>query len=462
MKKIIKRVGLLIIVGAVLYGVSYAWRAFPIISGYGAKNMCSCVFVSERSVESVLDKELATFPLSLGEYTVDTEKGEVYGEVFGMALKTAVFRKDLGCTLLSESTAKQVISKDNLLSPLEKLPDSLRWPSMIEDSIQIDYNMEGLRKALSKAFAEDHPEKMKNTRGVVVVHNGKVIIEQYGEGFDENTPQLGWSMTKSITNAMVGMLVKEGKVDIKSPAPIASWQQEGDPRNKITVDQLLRMSSGLFWEENYGGPSAATNMLFKSADMADVAISQELAYTPDTKWYYSSGTSNILSKIVRNALGDTDYHNYIRNGLFNKLGTSSVIIEPDPSGTYVGSSYMYATPKDWAKFGLLYLNDGVWNGERILPEGWVKYSSTPTPAAPRGQYGAQFWLNAGDADNPENRWYPDAPTDLYSMNGFDGQRVFIIPSRNAVIVRMGLSKRGVFDFNEFLKDILNALPEGSN
>lgn len=459
MKKVIKRVAVLVLLVVVGYAISYAWRAFPIISGYGAKNLCSCAFVANRSVESVLEKELGTFPLSLGTFYIDKSENAAYGEVFGLATKKAIYREGLGCTLISELSENEVSSQAPQLPSIAQPSDTVDWPYgthlIPKDGIKLDR----LEQAVNKAFEEENPERLKNTRGIVVVQNGKLLFEKYAEGFDENTAQIGWSMTKSITNAMVGMLVKEGKLDIKEPAPIKSWQGANDPRKTITIDHLLRMSSGLYWEEEYAGPSAATNMLFKRADMAQAAIDQELASEPDTKWYYSSGTSNILSRIVRETIGEGRYHSYIRDSLFSKIGTTSVIIEPDASGTYVGSSYMYATPRDWAKFGLLYLNDGVWNGERILPEGWVRYSSKPTHAAPRGQYAAHFWTNAGDANNPQDRWYPDAPADIYSMNGYDGQRVFIIPSRNAVIVRMGLSKRGVFDFNQFLKEVLESLPE---
>ena len=135
----------------------------------------------------------------------------------------------------------------------------------------------------------------------------------------------------------------------------------------------------------------------------------------------------------------------------------SLVMEPDPSGTFVGSSYMFATPRDWARFGLLYINDGVWEGERILPEGWVEYSSTPTPKSPRGMYGAQFWLNAGSPGNPDDRSFPDVPADAYYANGFDGQIVFIIPSKDLVVVRLGLTQGSNFSFNEFVGDVVRAV-----
>lgn len=461
MKKLLTRLFLLVILIIVIYGLSYAWRAFPIISGYGAKNLCSCVYVAGRSPESAVSNELGSFPLSLGTFHIDLSDSSAYGEVFGMAVKKAIYRKGLGCTLISEIEEEKVRAQQyELPDSLLVLSDTLDWPlgTARPDSISSSVNLDALKAAVDQAFLEPDKERPQNTRAVVVIHDGKLILEKYAEGFDRNTPQMGWSMTKSVTNALISLLIKDGKLHLYQPAPIEQWKSEGDTRGTITIDHLLRMSSGLEWEEEYAGPSTATNMLFKQADMGVYAAGFPLLYPPDTKWYYSSGTSNILSLIIRQHIKD-DYYSFAYERLFKKLGITSAVIEPDASGTYVGSSYMYATPRDWARFGLLYLNDGVWNGKRILPEGWVKYSSTPTPGAPRGEYGGHFWLNSGAVGDPANRWYPDAPTDVFSMNGFEGQRVFIVPSKKAVIVRLGLTKRGNFDFNRFLKDVLDALPD---
>ena len=455
MRKIISRLILLLFLFAVLYGVRYAWRAFPIISGYGAKNLCSCVFVAGREPQSVIAQELGKFPLNLANFDINDQDSVVTASVWGLADKKAIYRRGTGCTLISGMTESEV-RKQTIVVPHFK-------PSASDTVLRYDTALsaqweEQIRQVVSHAFQDTDPDKHKNTRAVVVIQNGKLLYEQYAPDFDKHTPQMGWSMTKSITNALIGILIKDGKLSLYQPAPIEEWQAEGDARSTVTIDQLLRMSSGLAWEEEYGGPSTATNMLFKEADMGSYASGFPLAHPPDTKWYYSSGTSNILSMIIRNSTG-ADYYQFVYKRLLHKIGMSSAVIEPDASGTYVGSSYLYATPLDWAKFGMLYLNDGVWNGERILPEGWVRYSSTATPGAPQGEYGAHFWLNAGAPGTPETRWYPDAPTSVYSMNGFEGQRVFIIPSKNAVVVRMGLSKRADFDFNEFLSGVISVLPE---
>ena len=262
-------------------------------------------------------------------------------------------------------------------------------------------------------------------------------------------------MTKSITNALVGILVKEGKLDVQEPAPVTEWRQ--DNRSKITLHHLLQASSGLEWSESYFSPTADFHKMFiKSDDKGGYALSRPLAYEPGTFFQYSSGTTNIISKIIRQTVGDSAYYKFPFEKLFYKIGMTHAIIEPDASGTFVGSSYSYATARDWARFGLLYLNDGVWNDERILPAGWVKYSTTPAPTADMGRYGAQWWLNAGDANNIEHRKYPDIPADTYWADGFEEQYVMVIPSKKLVIVRLGVSHHG-FDITRLVNGVIAAV-----
>jgi len=222
------------------------------------------------------------------------------------------------------------------------------------------------------------------------------------------------------------------------------------------------MSSGLeFLEEYQTKPNSDCNvMLFEKNDAAAFAAAKPLEAEPDSRWSYSSGTTNIVSRLIRKAVpgSQQDYLAFPRRHLFDKIGMKSAVIEPDPSGTFVGSSFMYATARDWARFGLLYLNDGVWEGERILPHGWVRYSTTPTPGAPaKKPYGAQFWLNTGE---PDDRWMPKLPPDLYSARGYEGQFVTVIPSRNIVVVRLGFTVNHNinWDHQEFLLKILDAIP----
>jgi CubicO group peptidase (beta-lactamase class C family) len=203
-------------------------------------------------------------------------------------------------------------------------------------------------------------------------------------------------------------------------------------------------------------------MLFAAADADSVAATSPLMHEPGTVWYYSSGTTNLIAQRIRDVFVDDDiaYLTFPRHALFDRIGMHSAVIEPDPSGTFVGSSFMYATARDWARFGLLYLQDGVWNGERILPEGWVQYSVTPVPPAPLGEYGAQWWLNAGTAADTMKRRWPDLPRDIFYAAGFQGQYVVIVPSHELVVVRLGVTHDDrAWSLGGFLRTVIDALPE---
>jgi CubicO group peptidase (beta-lactamase class C family) len=456
--KIIKRTALALILGILAYGVYYLSQALPIIGGYGAKNLCSCVFVAGRDPQQVIAQELGASLVNLGTYEAHYEDSSATASVFGLSKRKAIYRKGVGCTLISEISEEELRSqKINIQSKPIVNQDTIAWPcgNKVSDSSLRKFSK--LASVVDAAFAETDKENPVNTRAVIVVQNGELVGEKYAPTFNQNTKLIGWSMTKTITNAMVGVLVKEGKLKVEEPAPVSEWR--GDERSKITLNNLMQASSGLAWEEVYGGPSTATNMLFKKKDAGGYAAQSKIQDQPTTKWYYSSGTTNIISRITRQTIGDQDYYQFAYREIFNQIGAYSMVIEPDASGTYVGSSFSYATARDWARFGLLYLNDGVWSNKRIFPEGWVKYSTSPASAAPQGEYGAQIWLNAGNKNNPSDKRFPDVPNDMYLMDGFEGQSVIMIPSRQVVIVRLGLSQKREFDVNAFVRDVLKVLEE---
>lgn len=459
--KIIKRSLLILLILILGYAGQYGWRAFPIISGYGAKDVCSCVFVGGRDPKNVIDNELNSVPLKYGTFEVNEKDSSVTGSVFGLAKRKAIFRKGLGCSLVVEMSDEEMRSqKINLYAASKINTDTIAWPQgdKLPDTGSKKINQEKLQAAINNAFIETDTVKARQarTRAVIVVYDGNIVGEKYGVGFDKNSKQIGWSMTKSITNALVGILVKQGKLKLEESAPVDAWKN--DDRKNITLADLMHMSSGLKWEENYGGPSGATNMLFKKKDMGVYAADVPLESIPGEVFEYSSGTTNIISRIIRNKVGDEDYYRFPYRELFAKIGMNSTVLEPDAGGTFVGSSYSFATARDFARFGLLFLNDGVWNGERILPEGWVKFSSTPTTGAKRGQYGAQWWTNAGEKENPSHRPYPNVPTDSFNADGFEGQFIFVIPSKKLVVVRLGLTKTD-FDMNKLVADIVESLPQ---
>jgi len=261
----------------------------------------------------------------------------------------------------------------------------------------------------------------------------------------------GWSMTKSITGALAGILFDDEKLTLEEPAGFKEWQN--DERKNISVKNIIQMSSGLDWYENYFTISDATVMLMQHDDMLASVFDNELEFTPGTHWNYSSGDANLLSGILRNRIqNDTDYHNFIYTKLLFPLGMLHTKVETDASGLFVASSYSYGSTRDWARFGMLFLNDGIFNGDTILSKEWVDFLKTPAEAS-SGHYGGTFWMKES---NPEKALF-DVPEDVFFADGFLGQRIYIIPSKNLVVVRMGYGLSN-FDLNNFLYEIIKTLP----
>lgn len=450
--------GLLLVGGLAFVNAKIA----PTGTGYYAKIMCSSVFVSGFEPARVEREDLR--PYWYVHADVDHAAKTVTARLMGMAPRTAVYRDGLGCTLAIDKSVDELRSE---VPPLEPRPSRADQPWPIGDVVDVapteGVDADKLAGAVDHVFAEPDPERPVLTRAFLVVHRDQLIAERYADGIDEHTPLLGWSMNKSVGATLVGTLVRDGKLDVHAPAPVPEWQ--ADERAAITLDQLLRMSSGLKFEEVYGPLSDATAMLFERPSSAHVAMAMPLAHPPDTVWAYSSGTSNIIAWIVRQTVerdgGWPAYLMYPREALFDVVGMNTATLEPDPSGTFVASSFGYASARDWARFGLLHLHDGVWNGQRVLPEGWVEYVSTATAAAPIGEYGGQWWTNDGKPGEPNERRFPSAPTDTFQASGFQGQAVVVIPSRDVVIVRLGLTHdREAFDLDDAIGRVLAALPDG--
>lgn len=426
---------LLIVVLVIVYAGNFAIQYAYIGSSYDAKTVCSCMFVSGRELDNIKSEDLYAVPFA--NITVDKEIQTVTANIYGFAETKAIYRKGLGCTLVNELSEEEIRKQPSVPSG-----DTLTEKLSLTTSIEID--KAALDKILNAAFEEKDPQHIIRSRAIVVLYDGKLVAEKYAQNITSQTPLLGWSMTKSVTNAMIGMLVNDGKIDIKKAAPINEWKS--DERQKITVDHLLHMSSGLDFEENYASPSDATQMLFRKKGAGAFALLSKVATEPDKVWSYSSGTTNILQEIIRRQFSNhADYLAFPHLRLFHKIGMKSAVLEPDASGTYVGSSFMYATGRDWAKFGQLYLQDGVWNGERLLPEGWVKYSSTET-AHSNGQYAAQFWINHKDKTFPQ---------DAFMCVGFESQVVAVVPSKKLVIVRLGCTPKDDFNHTKLVKDIVS-------
>ncbi len=292
------------------------------------------------------------------------------------------------------------------------------------------------------------------------MHDGVLVAERYAAPWGVDSPLIGWSMTKSIVNNLIGLLVADGLLVVEDSAPVPAWRSDGDSRGDITLGNLLQMSSGLDFAEVYEPGSDATNMLFAAPGAADYALASALAHSPGTHWSYSSGTTNILSRIVRDSVDGNEarVYKYMQDRLFGPLGMTSMTVENDATGTLVGSSFSYATARDWARLGQFWLQDGSWQGRRLLPPGWMNYSITPAPAAKMGNYGAQFWLNAGR--NGRDKAYPDLPESAFFAHGFNQQIVAVFPNRQVVIVRLGFTTDDSWDTNSFMSQVLMALQDG--
>lgn len=427
-----------------MYASVAIYPKFPIATGYAAKKMCSCHFIADRTQQSIQMEDLANYPLFLTSTAINENEKKVTSSIFGMAHKTAVYKENLGCILLNGKDDYNI--KLTLQRPEKNY--TKYWPlgEKISHNKVKGVNYTKLYKAIDKIFDPSLKMDSLKTRAVVIIHKDTLIAEKYAKNFDKNTEILGWSMNKSITSTLIGILVKDKKLNIEQNQLFPNWT---DKRSKITVNNLLQMESGLAFEENYSKVSDVTKMLFMNDNLLTNLVKSPLDTIVGSKWSYSSGTTNLLIGVIEQQFENKKtYLEFPYKRLFDKINMNSMIWETDESGNYLGSSYGYATPRDWAKFGLLYLHEGNWYGEQIIDSSWVDYTRKPATHS-NGKYGVQFWQNHNHVS------YKDAPSDLYSCNGFEGQYIFIIPSKDLVIVRMGLSKK--FDINQFLKEIIEAV-----
>ena len=417
------------------------------------------MFVGGRNEADVKKEELGDFPFSLGRFEVNPKDSSVSGTVLGLAKRKAIYRPGLGCTLVNEFSESVIRQQVHMFSakPADN-QDTIPWPNgdLVSDTIPSGLNFNALNKAVDGAFKETDSTKKARTRAVVVLFKGQLVAEKYAPGFDRHSSMHGWSMAKSITAALVGILIKENKLRLLEPAPVEEWKA-GDPRHAITLQQLLQQTSGLDFREDYTGYSEVTNMLFNKGDMAGYTAGLSLKNSPGSTFNYSSGNSNILSRIIRQTVGEKEYYSFPSDKLFHKIGMRSILLEPDAAGTFVGSSYVFATARDYARFGLLYYNNGKWKGEQLLPEGWVQETIKYPAANKTKNYGYQFWLKGFDKHHPEKQNFPDAPADLFYADGYAYQDIYIIPSKNLVVVRLGLTLDHSFDENGFLKSIFAAI-----
>jgi CubicO group peptidase (beta-lactamase class C family) len=447
--KVLKWLAVLVAV-AVIGGFGWLYvfppDLFRVGSGYAAKIVCSNVFIAGRDPQQVLEVDVQApgHPLlRLMRVDVNREAGTVTAGLLGLfGSSVALHRPGLGCTSVPDGDLDNVQAIPVRESGKPADPTVL-WPegSRVEAS---------QNPALEAALADDALAG-PGMRAVVVVQNGHIVAERYGEGFSAGTPLLGWSMTKTVNAALIGGLVRDGRLDLSRRQLFPSWTDE---RGDISMADLMAMSSGLSFNEDYGDVTDVTRMLYLRTDMAAFAADKPLAAAPGTQFNYSSGTAAILSRLWQNAFSDpVDAWNWPRLALFDRIGMRSAVLEADAAGTFAGSSYLYATARDWARFGQLLLNRGGWAGSRVLDPEFVDMMTTPA-ATDEGYGQGQLWLHG-----PGREQGFDIPADDFWLIGHDGQTMAVIPSRGLVVLRMGLTPPKLdYRPQRLVEAVLRALP----
>jgi len=440
---------LVLLLAGIGYGTYYIAQLGPIISGYAAKNLASDVFLGHRSQKSVEAIDLNFSFIKYTRNTVDFRKKEVVSRFLWFSSK-AIYVDGFGCILLRDSSEQSLrsLSKYKIKPASLQIPtDNIPWPEgdKVSDTIPSGINILKMNRVLEDVVAGKNG--YKGTFAVAVAYKGALVAEKYAPGFSAGNRFLSWSMAKSFTNALTAIMVKKGLLDIYKPADIPEWKN--DKRNCVTINNLLHMNSGLEWNEDYGNLSDVTLMLHEQSDMARYTYEHPMQCRPDSLWKYSSGTTNIVSYLIRKKLGKEAYLQFPEKELFSKINMRSAVFEIDETGTFTGSSYLYASLRDYVRFGLLYLNNGNWIGQQLFPSDWVRYTVTPARGS-GGRYGAFFWLNASSD-------FPKAPKDMFLCRGHDGQFIFIIPSLQLVVVRTGCSKKGEFDENKFITSVISSI-----
>jgi CubicO group peptidase (beta-lactamase class C family) len=426
-----------------------------------AKILCSAVFVSGRDEEEA--KQNSAYFLMVEPdrskpitATVDRQARRVRVTVADVT-RTAAFYGDQGCVIHPidhdgvhfTPVAVKTTLPDAATQPwpMGDAPSTEAWPAAIDRA--------RMQAAVDLAFAD--PAGL--TAAVVVVYQGQIVAERYMPGITKDTQLESWSMGKSLTATLIGLAIKDGAFTLDDPAPVPDWRRPGDSRGEIRVRDVMRMSSGLSFtgqDDRWMDPSWQYHDHFfiyaGAVDAFKYSISSPLEFAPNTVGRYRNSDPMTLGFLVRQHVEKKgeNYLTHPQRALFDKIGIRRQVLEPDPWGNFLLSGYDYGTARNWARLGLLYLRDGVWNGQRLLPDGFTKFVSTPAPAWRRPEYGGQFWING------IGQW--NLPRDAYFMSGAGGQHTFIVPSHDLVIVRMG-HQRGAAVGSKLLNQALAAIVE---
>ena len=438
-------------------------------SGMAAKAVCSGVFVAGRDPDVVFDEDVAgaSPAFAVVSVRVDEASHSATAKTLGLFSRTASLQSDRGCVLDVEPdpTAKAYVPTSDLTRtwPEGDAPaPEQEWPEGV-DAARLD-------EVVDAAFEGAGDVADANARAVAIVQNGTLLVLREAPGFEDGTPLHGWSMTKTVAGMLAYKLMVDNDIPLDTPVVdtfpngrgpewVTDWRT--DDRAAITVADLIDMTDGLDNTEGYTPLDDTVRMLNSEPDMAAYSAQAPSAYPAGTHWNYTSQTANILADVARGQVGsDEAYWTYPSQALFDPIGARSATLETDTSGTWVGSSYLWASVADWARLGQLALQDGEWNGTQVIPPGWLELASTP--ALPDGEaagYSAQAWL-PGNPVGGECRALAGFPEDTVSMEGHWGQKVAVVPSKQAVVVRLGWTfDSDTFDYCEFWNDVLTALPD---
>ena len=458
-RKLIANAGAVILaVPIALFAIFRPDRAIHVATGFAAHIVCTKTFVSGLDPQTVFaeitDRAGIRRLRSVLGYRLDRAGKTVDASVAGLFGSRAAFHDGFGCVLLHGPDGPYLLKSDIAALKTPKSPPLLA--EIAGAAIVVPSDPE-LKAALDHAFEEPATPPFRRTKAVVVVHDGTVVAERYASGVGVETPLLGFSMTKSVVNALLGILTQQGRISPSMPAPIAEWRGAADPRREIEVEHLMRMTSGLALDETNTGFDPATQMVYLHNDMAGFAAKAAIIAPPGKRWAYSSPSTQLLARIIRDIVGGPEQTlAFAWRELFNPLGMRNVTLEFDATGTLQGSAYMLASARDWARFGLLYLNDGMIGGHRILPDEWVDFSASPTLGT---DYGAGFWTNRSEHEHAKGRVRSGIPRDALFALGDLGQRIVVLPSQHLVIVRLGDSVDPTGDlrgFERLVKEVIAA------
>ncbi|WP_309643161.1 serine hydrolase [Phenylobacterium sp.] len=442
------------VIGAlVLAGCTSLPPAAAVPTAMAAHEVCSAMFVSDldgkRAFADTVAPQLGP-AARLVRVQADPTRKTVTAALAGLYARRATYREPYGCVVGDEASNLPVVDKAG--GP----------PPPTQESSVVRTRDTELTSALDIAFSESSDGPRRRTYAAVIVHDGRIVAERYAPGVGVDTPLHGWSMGKSVTNALLGVLVKQGRLDMFAPAPVPEWRDPADARHSITPDDLLRMRSGLDVGQSliprWNAPfDPANRIMFASPDMGAAAARRALKSPVRSAWTYSDGNTAVLGRLIRQTAGGGDpaaTQSFARRELFERLGMGSVTIETDATGSPVGATQVYASARDWARLGQLYLDDGVAGGQRIFPAGWVEYSTTLTPGSNPYGYGAGFWVTSGSDDH-------GLPVGSFLARGARGQYVIVVPSARLVVAKLGDADAPRGDF-EAMVGLVGALTKWAN